>query len=166
MKRLSILGVLLLSSTWALAQGTLSGVNGDCSIGGQQALTQGLPSTATQPIGTTTVSAKSGVIASYPKCTVKVYLTGTVTLAPIYQDNLVSPTPLSNPFTANADGSYIFFVAQSCPGYDIVLSSGTGPAMPTVRTLTDVCTGGGTGGNPLLLQTNGTNNGSQTKLNL
>ena len=166
MKTVSILGVLALLTGTSLAQGTLSGVNGDCAIGGQQVITQGLPSTATQPIGTTTVSAKSGVIASYPKCTVTVYLTGTVTTPPIYQDNLVSPTPLSNPFTANTDGSYTFFVAQSCPGYDIVLSSGTGPAMPTVRTLTDVCTGGGTGANPLLLQVNETNNGSQAVLDL
>lgn len=141
---LKALLVALLLSLPAFAQGTLAGVPGDCTIGGQQALTSGLPSTATQQIGTQNVLDGAGVMASFPKCFVTVYNTGTLIKAVIFQDNLLSPTPSSNPFTANIDGSYQFFVAPgSC--YDIVISTGTGPSLPYSRTLSDVCIGTGTG---------------------
>ena len=103
----------------------LSGINGDCQIGGQQALTSGLPSTATQQIGTANVNAGAGVAASFPSCLVTVYATGTTNKANIYSDNSVSPHLLSNPFVANTDGSFTLFVAAGC--YDVVMSSGAGP---------------------------------------
>ena len=139
MKRLLLIAALLLLSKIGLAQ-TLSGANGDCTIGGQQALTSGLPSTATQQIGTTNVLPGAGVQASFPNCSVTVYATGTLTKATIYSTS--GGGTLSNPFTANVDGSWTFFVAPACPGYDIVISSGTGPALPYTRTYADVCLGG------------------------
>jgi hypothetical protein len=135
--------LLALLSAPAFAQ-SLAGVNYDCQIGGQQALTSGLPSTATQQIGTTNVNAGAGVQASFPSCIVTVYATGTVNKASIFSDNNPSPTVLVNPFVANTDGSFTFFVAQGAC-YDITMSSGTTP-LPYNRTLTDVCEGTGSGG--------------------
>jgi hypothetical protein len=146
--------LLILLSGSAFAQGTLAGANGDCAVGGQQALTQGLPSTGTQQINTTNVLSGAGVLASFPNCTVTVYTTGTANKPSIYSNNpLSSPTVLSNPFTANTDGSWTFFVSPgSC--VDITISNGTGPTLPYPRTYTDVCLGangsGGGGGNPTL----------------
>jgi hypothetical protein len=125
----------------AFAQGVLPGVNGSCSLPGQAVLTQGLASKGTQPIGDTTVSSGSGVIASYPSCLVTVYDAGTQNLATIYSDNANPPTALSNPFIANTDGSYLFFASGSgC--YDISQGTGTGPTMPTQSILSHVCPGG------------------------
>lgn len=62
---------------------------------------------------------------SFPSATITVYNAGTVTLSTIYSDN--SSTPLANPFTANADGSFEFYAADG--RYDVVLS-GTGIATP------------------------------------
>lgn len=129
------------------AQGALAGFNGDCTVGGQQVLTQGMASSGTKQIHTNNILQGAGVQASFPNCTVTVYGTGTLTKPNIFSNNLASPTPLSNPFTANVDGSFTFFIL---PGacFDIVMSSGTGPSMPYPRSLTDVCigTGGGGGG--------------------
>lgn len=135
-----ILG-LMLCSLGAAAQGPLSGANGDCTLGGQQVIVNGLASTGTQPIGSTTVSVGAGVLSSYPDCGVTVFFTGTINKAPIYSNNpSSSPTPLDNPFTANADGSWLFFTNQGC--YDITVGTGTGPTMPTSRTYSDVCLAG------------------------
>src|ERR1700686_4539644 len=106
-----LLSIALLCAQFALGQ-TLAGVNGDSMVGGQQALVSGLPSTATQQIGTSNVLAGAGVQASFPGCIVTVYATGTVNKSTIYSDNNPTPTVSSNPFTANVDGSYTFFVAQ------------------------------------------------------
>jgi hypothetical protein len=130
---------LLLCAGVAFGQ-NLSGANGDCEIGGEQALTQAIPSTATQQIGTTNVNAGAGVIASFPNCHVTVFFTGTGTKANLFSSNVVSPPALSNPFTANADGSWTFFAAFT-PCYDIVITTGTGPALPYSRTFSDVCLG-------------------------
>jgi len=142
-KRSLIVVILALLCAPAFGQ-SLAGVNGDCQIGGEQALTSGLPSTATQQIGTTNVNAGAGVQASFPNCIATVYLTGTLTKASIFSDNNPSPTVLVNPFVANNDGTWTFFVAQGAC-YDITMSSGSIP-MPYSRTLTDVCVGTGSGG--------------------
>lgn len=142
--------LILSGSGYSYAQ-SLGGINGDCTIGGQQSLTQGLASTATQQIGTLNILAGAGIQASFPYCTITVYLTGTSIKPPIYSNNNLSPSPLTNPFNANQDGSWLFFSAQICPGYDITLSTGGGPSLPYTRTLTDVClggSGGGGGGSP------------------
>lgn len=138
-----LLFILVLLCAPAFGQ-SLAGLNGDCMLGGEQALTSGLPSTATQQIGTTNVNAGAGVQASFPSCIVTVYDTGTLNKSAIYSDNLASPTTLVNPFVANTDGSWLFFVAQGAC-YDITMSSGS-VAMPYSRTLTDVCVGTGSGG--------------------
>lgn len=62
------------------------------------------------------------VQGSFPLATVTVYVTGTVTLAPIYSDNAATPTPLANPFTASSTGTFGFFAPNGA--YDIVLSGG------------------------------------------
>jgi hypothetical protein len=149
MKIKLLIAFVVLATAAAFGQGTLAGSNGDCTVGGQQALTQGLPSTATQQIGTSNVLNGAGVQASFPNCSVTVYFTGTLSKASIFSNNLATPTPLTNPFTANNDGSWTFFVV---PGacYDIVISTGTGPSLPYSRTWSDICigTGGGGSGSP------------------
>lgn len=144
MKYILLLGLLACCGS-AFAQGTLAGQSGDCTLGGQQALTQGLPTTGTRPIGSAAISAGAGIQASYPNCQVAVYLTGTLSKAGIFSNNNSIPGTLANPFTANGNGSWTFFVA---PGfcYDIVVGSGSGPSMPSSRTYPDVCIGTGTGG--------------------
>src|SRR5271170_2609570 len=98
-----------------LASAQNSAVNGFCTTGGVKVSTQGMNSTTT-------------VQASYPKCSVAVFLTGTVTLATIYSDNGV--TPLANPFTANANASWLFYSASGV-GVDVTLSGGTPIAFPS-----------------------------------
>lgn len=145
MKHLHNLAFLLLLAPLSIFGQTLAGVNGDCQVGGQQTLTSGLPSTGTQQIGTTNVLQGAGVQASFPSCLITVYFTGTINKANIFSNNNITPTPLSNPFTANGDGSYTFFASNAC--YDVVLSSGTSAPLPYSRTLADVCPGGnGSGG--------------------
>ena len=148
----ALLLIACLYASVALAQGPLSGANGDCTIGGQQVITQGLQSSGTQPIGTTTVSSGSGVEASYPNCSVTVYLTGTLTKASIFANNLSTPTSLGNPFTANGDSSWLFFAAPTAC-YDIVLQTGTGPTLPEIRTFADVCLGTAAGAGTVTLVT-------------
>lgn len=140
-----MVAVLALFSGMAWGQGTLAGVNGDCTIGGQQTLTQGLASTATQQIGTTNSLSGAGVMASFPLCSVTVYLSGTSIKANLFSNNLVSPTSLSNPFTANTDGSFTFDTGQGAC-YDITASTGAGPALPYSRSWSNVCLGSGSGG--------------------
>jgi hypothetical protein len=114
---------------------TLGSVNGQCAKGGQALVTQGLPSTGTQNLsaseGTVALSLGTGAIGSFPGCTITVYLTGTTNIATIY--STITSTPLANPFTGNADGSFLFFALPV--GYDILISGG---GMPSPVTLTDV----------------------------
>ncbi len=112
MKKFLIAALMLMSSV-AVAQNNPVG-QGFCEIGGLKVATQGMQSS-------------TKVQVSYPQCTVTVYQHGTVTLATLYSDNAVSPTPLANPFTAATTGLWTFYTA---PGwYDIVLS-GAGFASP------------------------------------
>ena len=100
-------------------------VNGQCSVGGIKAKTQGANSDNT-------------FMGSYPKCTVTVYLTGTATLATIYSNS--TGTPLSNPFTAQVNALWDFFAAQGV-GYDVVLSGGSPIQFPSSITIPGVTTG-------------------------
>lgn len=63
--------------------------------------------------------------------TITVFDAGTSNLSTIFADNLVTPTPLANPFTGTADG-FFFFYARGGGGsrYDVQVSLGT-PAIPT-----------------------------------
>ena len=118
------------------AQTTLFRVQKFCEVGGQTVNVQGLNST-------------THVQRSFPRCTVEVFLTGTTTHpSNIYSDNLSTPTPLANPFTANTDGSFGFYAATTAC-YDIVTSGGnTGDQFPAPFTYTNICSGGTGGGGP------------------
>lgn len=139
MKKYLIFAFLLISVS---SFGQVFSSQGWCEKGGQGTVTQGLQSQGTFTLGSNTLIPNSGVQASYPLCQVDVYLTGTTNHATIYSD--IGSDPLGNPFTANADGSYLFFAAGTC--YDIVTSAGMHSTMPSPQTLTDVCLGGGTPG--------------------
>lgn len=107
----------------SLAHAQTAAINGSCQEGGRTVATQGLNSTTT-------------VQQSFPQCQVAVYLTGTTTKATIYSD--AASTPLDNPFTANTDGSWMFFTAINV-GYDVTMTGGTSPNIfPAPSTLTDV----------------------------
>lgn len=119
--------VLLLRPGYVSAQN--QSYQGFCSVGGVKVMTSGLSSSTT-------------VQASYPQCTVTVYLTGTSTLANIFADG--SGTPLANPFTANNNASWLFYANNT--GYDAVLSGGVPNQFPAPFTLINVPAGGGGSG--------------------
>ncbi len=122
MKRIIILLGLFLLPVCALGQNGALPVY-DCYQGGVQVKTSGLPST----------NYVQGII---PYCTVTVYLTGTTTLATIYSNS--TGTVLNNPFTANAQGTFLAYAAAN-QGYDVTLSGGFYPNTFTIpRTFTDV----------------------------
>lgn len=97
-----LLAIILAASAAANQQ-----ARGFCEQGAKVVVTSGINST-------------TKVQASYPSCTVTVYLTGTLTLATIYSDN--SNTPKANPFTANSSGYWFWYAANS--RYDVTLSGG------------------------------------------
>lgn len=97
--------------------------NGIAGQGGHSATTKGLVSTEL-------------LLQTYPGCTVTVYQAGTLNLASIYGDSVL--TPKGNPFTASlTDASYFFYAANG--NYDIKFS-GTGITTPF--TLGDVIING------------------------
>jgi hypothetical protein len=89
-------------------------VQGQGTLGGQQVLTQGIKSV-------------TRVQGSYPRCNVTVFQHGTVIPATIFGD--ANGAALSNPFQANADGSWIFFIPLSAK-VDVLMNGGTPVAMP------------------------------------
>jgi len=143
MKRCTLFLLALLPLS---AIGQTAAVNGFCNQGGTPALTQGMSST----------NKLQGIT---PSCIVTVYLTGTSTAAAIFKDSI--GTVLGNPFTASANGQYLFYAATGV-GLDVVKSSGT--------TDTDVVPGGG-GGTPggtngsLQINNNGAFGGTSGVLN-
>src|SRR5580698_5250308 len=141
MKKLIVFSFLLFAP---LAVAQYSAGNGNCALGGQSTVTQGFVQAGTVPIGKTPANpgqftTGSGTMASYPKCTVTVYLTGTQTKATLY--NSATGGSLTNPFTANTDSSFTFYVQPEC--VDVTLSSGstTGSTMPVTKTIPDICPG-------------------------
>lgn len=89
---------------------------GWCQYGGQTVTVQGLSSTG-------------DVQASYPGCTVNVFVIGTGTHATLFSDS-AGTLPLSNPFTADTGiGYYTFYTAQGC--YDVVTSGASIPSPHT-----------------------------------
>jgi hypothetical protein len=68
------------------------------------------------------VSAAQKAQGSYPQAQVAVYLAGTTTLASIFADNLATPTPKANPFTAQTNGYFFFYAANG--RYDVTFSGG------------------------------------------
>lgn len=127
-KTLLLIALVCPVSLWGVNQA----VNGSCTAGGKPVVTSGINSTTL-------------VQASYPGCTVTVYLTGTTTPATIFSNS--GGTSLGNPFTANIiDGSWLFFAAVGTT-VDIQMSGGT-PAFPIPVTLPAVTVGGSGGGGP------------------
>lgn len=106
MKRLA--AILFLIGVSASAQ-TAVPISGFCTVGGKKVTISGLTSVGT-------------VQASYPRCTVTVFVHGGGgTKETIYADSLL--TPLTNPFTANLDGSFTFYINNS-DLMDVTLSGG------------------------------------------
>lgn len=81
---------------------------------------QGFAQQGSRLVWTAGLSSANVVQESWPFATVGVYLTGTATLAFIYRDNLLPPTPLANPFTSNQDGYWWFYAANG--RYDVMLT--------------------------------------------
>lgn len=128
--------LLILIGLATLSHAQYFAFNGSCSEGGQAVVTQGLVSTGTIPLSGGPIAPATGVIASYPLCQVSVYFTGTTSRAPIYSD--ITGTPQTQPFSANTDGSFLFYAA-ALTGYDVTISGG---GLPSPSTLTDVFTAG------------------------
>lgn len=141
MRAMCLLAVFVLTASW-LASGQYVAVSGNCELPGQAVVVSGLVQAGTQPLSGSPFTTGSGVMASYPQCLVTVYPAGSATPVPtgnIYSTS--SGAALGNPFTANTDGAWTFYAASSC--YDVVLSSGTGPAnqLPATKTLSGKCAG-------------------------
>ena len=106
---------------------TYEALQGYCERGGETVTTDGRTST-------------TKVQRSYPSCTITVYDSGTTNLATIASDN--AGTPKANPFTADVDGYWKFYVQDG--RYDVKLS---GSGLTTVTRsgywVTSVSGGGG-----------------------
>lgn len=130
---LTIAFLLLAAAICAAPARANQSASGWCEAGAQSVIFGGITST-------------SKVQASYPSCTVTVYIHGGG-LATIYSDS--SGTPLSNPFTAGSNGQWTFFAANGI--YDVNLS-GAGITPTTISSIqlydcvTAGCSGGGSGG--------------------
>jgi hypothetical protein len=112
----------VLSASGKLEAQSLGHWQGWCEIGGHR-----------------DAQADDFVQASYPSCTVDVYLTGTTTHAAIYSD--LNSTPLPNPFTAAANASIEFYAPQGML-YDVVTSGAGMPASFTYPYVTIPGSGG------------------------
>lgn len=99
--------IALLALVLSLPAAARQRVFGYCAKGGQNVVTVGINSSNT-------------VLASYPSCTVTVYITATLNLATLYADN--SGTSKANPFTADSTGYWFFYVDNG--RYDVQLSGG------------------------------------------
>ncbi len=96
--------------------------------------------------------------ASYPGCTVTVYLTGTTTLATIYSTD--TSTPKSNPFTASTTAYWFFYAADG--NYDVQFS-GAGISSPFKLTDVLLISSGGGGGSGTVTTTGSPVSGELTK---
>lgn len=128
MKMLRIITAILFLLGCGEIYAQTGAVSNFCVQGAQSANVSGLPST----------NKLQGVI---PDCQVKVYLSGTTTLATIYANP--SNGTLNNPFTANTNGQWLFYALQT-GAYDVVLSGGIPPNIYTTSiTLTGLLAAAG-----------------------
>src|SRR3954464_3737800 len=107
MKRYLVLALALLSVPSAHAV-SYTAYQNFCQMGGKTVATSG-------------ITSKTKVQASYPLCTVSVYAVGTTTLVTIYGDALGNIKP--NPFTANVDGSFLFYANANIYPLDVTISA-------------------------------------------
>lgn len=93
-------------------------------------------------ISTSGLDSDNVAQGSFPGALVAVYVHGSspATLATIYSDDNTIPTPLANPFTSNANGSFGFYADSG--RFDLVFSGGD---LPAPVTLNDVTNGAGGG---------------------
>lgn len=123
---LFMIAALLWAAVPARAQN--QAIRGWCEAGATPALTSGLTSSTL-------------LQASYPSCTVTVFIHGGGGLASGLTQDAAGSQPLSNPFTAQTNGQWQFYM----PGgnhVDIQLSGGTPfPGFPTPVTYSDVIVG-------------------------
>lgn len=82
---------------------------------------QGFAMQGARVVWTLGYSSTTLVQESAPYATITVYITGTTSLATIYSDNQLPPTPLANPFTANADGYWFFYATDG--RYDVRITA-------------------------------------------
>lgn len=115
MKSMRTLALCLLVSTLFLPSGAYANERawGYCQNGNQVVITGG-------------VSSTTKVQGSFPGCTITVFESDGVTLATLYSDNLLSPTPKSNPFTADSTGFWFFYAANNA--YRVQMSGGGIPS--------------------------------------
>src|ERR1700722_17471339 len=73
-------------------------------------------------VSTASIISATKVQASYPGCTISVYLTGTSNLATVYADN--NGTPKANPLTADNTTGYYFYYADNGTYDDQVSGAG------------------------------------------
>jgi hypothetical protein len=147
MKARLLFTVIVLGVCSGRAHAQYAAVSGNCELPGQAAVISGISQSGTQPLAGTPLTTGSGVMASYPQCLVTVYPAGSST--PVATGSVYSNatgTALGNPFTANTDGSWTFYVVAGC--YDVLISSGTPPGskLPASKTLSGKCAGGGGSG--------------------
>src|SRR5271154_2208652 len=105
----------------------------------QNVASRGWCETGNTPVITSGLTSVTLVQVSYPQCTVTVFIHGGG-LATVFADS--SGTPLSNPFTAQLNGQWIFY-GTSGQHVDVQLSGGLPfPGFPTPVTLSDIVIGG------------------------
>lgn len=125
-----------------------------CMTGNAKVTTSGMPSSTL-------------VQASYPQCSVTVYNTGTQTPSALYADNACSQVK-GNPFTANTNGAFDFYViVANTPAVDVVMSGGLpAPGFPSPVTISDVIFPVGSGASiPAIYALDGATVGQQPTLN-
>lgn len=127
MKKIIFAFALLTGAAFAQSNGS---VNGLCMRGNIFLSVSGLQLTAP-------------AVGSFPNCTITVFQTGTTNKATIFSTS--GGGTLGNPFTANADGSFLFYAANNA-GLDVQMSAGSPYVMPAPYTLTDIFPSGGGGG--------------------
>ena len=124
----TLFAFLAILSTPAFAQ-TNIGYSNFCTTGATAAHVSGLNST-------------NLLQASYPRCNVTVFLTGTTNIATIF--STPGGATLSNPFVASTSGQFTFYAAAGT--YDITLSGGDAGGFPAPITIPAVTLGGSGGG--------------------
>lgn len=125
MRRLSVIFTVLVALLYPSIARANESAQGNCEQGNRSVILGGLTST-------------TKVQQSFPQCIIAVYLHGTVSLATIYSDNSVPPTPIpSSSFTATATGHWQFYAPNG--NYDVIMS---GAGFPSPFTLSDIVIGG------------------------
>lgn len=113
----TLLALLICIPAWSMQR-----VQVPCTIGGVVVVTSGVNSTIQ-------------VQASYPKCNIEVFITGSGgSHATIYSDNI--GTPLSNPFTASSMGFGYFYATNG--RVDVQISGGVPNSIPSPFTFGDI----------------------------